>query len=116
MRSIQLRTLLATTILTIVPCPAFAQSQSITYRCQNATTFRVTFLQETVRVRLQSQTLTLPQVASGSGIQFSDGRTTLYAKGNEASIDIAGERAYDRCIAQTNNRPNNRRSRIRALW
>lgn len=116
MKPVQLRVLFIFLFLTIAPLPAYAQSRTITYRCQNATTFRVTFLSEMARVRLQSQILTLPQVDSGSGVQYSDGRTTLSAKGNEASIDINGNRAYDRCTAQINNRSNNRRSRIRALW
>lgn len=116
MQPILLKTLLVSIVLTIAPLPADAQSQTITYHCQDTTSFQVTFFEQTARVRLQSQTLTLSQVPSGSGIQYSNGRTTLYTKGNEASISIAGERTYDRCIAQTNNRPNNRRSRIRALW
>ncbi|HEY9616756.1 MAG TPA: MliC family protein [Microcoleaceae cyanobacterium] len=116
MQPVQFRLLLASIALTIAPLPAYAQSQTITYRCQDATTFRVTFLEATARVRLQSEILTLPRVPSGSGIRYSDGRTTLSASGKEASIEIAGERAYNRCVAQTSNRPNNRRSRIRALW
>ncbi|MGI0489242.1 MliC family protein [Pantanalinema rosaneae CENA516] len=111
-----MRVLFVFLFLAIAALPASAQSLTITYRCRNATTFRVTFLREMARVRLQSRILTLPQVAAGSGVQYSDGRSTLYAQDREASMDIDGERVYDRCIAQIENRPNNRRSRIRALW
>jgi membrane-bound inhibitor of C-type lysozyme len=42
--------------------------------------------------------LTLPQVRSASGAKYSDGRTTLWTKGEGAFVEISGKIAFNNCI------------------
>lgn len=54
----------------------------------------------TVTITLPEQTLTLPQVISGSGARYSDETTTFWNKGNEATVEINGEVVYAGCITE----------------
>lgn len=89
-------------ILTIITLPAQAQQQIYTYQCNGGKGFQAEFLHESAKLTLPNQNnpLTLPQVVSASGVSYSDGRTMLFTKGEEAFIEVEGETAYQNCLAQ----------------
>lgn len=95
-------------ILTIVTLPAQAQQQIYAFQCDGGKRFQAEFSQESAQLTLPSQddTITLPQVVSASGVSYSDGRTMLFTKGEEAFIEVDGETAYQNCMAQVTCQPS----------
>jgi membrane-bound inhibitor of C-type lysozyme len=67
---------------------AKAQANKVTYQCEEEKTFTAEYLPKKVHITLlpDGTKLTLPQVISGSGIRYSDGKTTLVSKGANATI------------------------------
>jgi para-nitrobenzyl esterase len=67
---------------------------TIAYRCADHTGFRVSMDATGTSATLEglrSGAVTLPIAHSGSGARFSDGRTTYWAKGREARLEVPGE-------------------------
>ena len=60
--------------------------------------FIAKFGADKVQILLAGRTLMLPQVVSGSGARYSDGRNTFWNKGNEAALEINGT-SYKGCIS-----------------
>lgn len=86
-------------ILAIAPLPVKAQGRTITYQCSQGKTFTSEFSPNTALVKLdRNQTLTLPQILSGSGARYSDGRTTLFIKGDEAFIEVNDKVTFEQCV------------------
>jgi len=108
MKLVKLGSFTLSAILTIVTLPAQAQQQIYTYQCQGGKGFQAEFLPESAKLTLSNKDnpLTLPQVVSASGVSYSDGRTMLFTKGEEAFIEVEGETAYENCMAQVTCQPN----------
>jgi para-nitrobenzyl esterase len=73
--------------------PAAASVRTIAYRCPDHGGFRVSMAAAGTSVRLEglaSGPVTLPIVRSASGARYSDGRTTYWSRGAEATIERAG--------------------------
>jgi heat shock protein HslJ len=69
--------------------------RTIAYRCPDGTGFRISMAAEGGSVSLDgpvSGPVTLPRVVSASGARYSDGRTTYWSKGSEATLETAGAR------------------------
>lgn len=73
-----------------------------TFLCPDGTSIDTVFdnAADTVTVTLPDGVVTLPHVVSASGARYSDGTTTFWNKGDEATIEISGETVYKGCIAQ----------------
>lgn len=93
---------------TLMTLPVQAQQQIYTYQCDAEKGFQAEFSQEFAKLTLsgQDETLILPQVVSASGVSYSDGRTMLFTKGEEAFIEVEGEMAYQNCLAQVACQPS----------
>jgi putative lipoprotein len=52
--------------------------------------FRVEVSRERARLLLSGRSVTLPAVPSASGAKYSDGSTTFWSKGDEASLSLDG--------------------------
>lgn len=90
--------------VTIASSAAHAQTtpQTFTYRCDAGRSFQAEFSPASARLIVsRSESYTLPQVTAASGIQYSDGRTTLYSQEEEAFIEVDGQRVYNNCVATT---------------
>lgn len=75
--------------------------QMVSYACNEGRTFQATYMDNMAQVMLEGEeVLMLPQIVSASGARYSDGETTLFTSGNEAFIEIGGDRRYDECVAQ----------------
>jgi membrane-bound inhibitor of C-type lysozyme len=89
-----------TTDPTTNPTTEATPSQLVTYECSNGQTFVVEYSTEMAELTLDgSDPIVLSQVASGSGARYSNGTTTLYTQGEDAFIEVEGDRAYDDCVA-----------------
>ncbi|MGE5256200.1 MAG: YbaY family lipoprotein [Hyphomicrobiales bacterium] len=67
--------------------------------------FTARYDQKGIYLFLPGRTLLLPEIASGSGAKYTDGKTTFWNKGEEALLEVDGK-TYPQCR-------NNRR---RAVW
>ncbi len=78
----------------------------ISYTCPEEKSFEVEFTQSesdsTALLIWQGTTTPLPQVPSGSGAKYSDGKTTLWTKGNEAFLEVEGEIVLEGCRSDSN--------------
>jgi putative lipoprotein len=61
----------------------------VAYDCAELS-FRVELAAERARLLLPGRSLALPQVPAASGAKYSDGRTTFWSKGDEASLSLDG--------------------------
>lgn len=80
--------------------PVEAQQQPVMYECEGGRLLEVSYAAGEARLTLPLEVLTLPEVVAASGARYSDGRTTLYTQGNEAFIEVDGQRTYANCITQ----------------
>jgi membrane-bound inhibitor of C-type lysozyme len=73
-----------------------------TFVCPDGTSIDTVFdnAADTVTVTLPDGTVTLPRVESGSGARYSDGTTTFWNKGDEATIEVGDETVYEGCTTQ----------------
>ncbi|NJN87940.1 MAG: lysozyme inhibitor [Leptolyngbyaceae cyanobacterium SL_7_1] len=78
--------------------PVNAQQSSVLYTCDQGRSFEVEYEAGAAQVTLPLEILALSQVVSASGARYSDGRTTLYTQGNEAFIEVDGQRTYSNCV------------------
>jgi len=60
---------------------------TMAYVCDSGVSFVATVRRDTAWVFLPSGTVSLPHVESASGARYSDGRTTLWMKGEEATLE-----------------------------
>lgn len=91
--------------------PITAQSQvepnRVTYQCEKEQSLQVTFLAQSnvypdgaAAVTFpDGKTLTLPQVISGSGARYSDGKTTFWTKGEGGFVEVNDKVTIDNCVA-----------------
>jgi len=114
MKTIKVAAFILPVVVAIASLPANAnQQQAVRYQCEGGKTFEAQYSKETAQVKLgENQTLNLRQVPTASGVRYTDDRTTLSTKGNQAVIEVGNQITFQRCLAQetTNQR------RIRALW
>ncbi|HEY9661008.1 MAG TPA: MliC family protein, partial [Allocoleopsis sp.] len=75
-------------------------STVIAYRCQGGQTFQAAYRSASADLILNGETVTLPRVPTMSGVQYSDGYTTLTSSESEAVIDRNGTPAFANCTAQ----------------
>jgi membrane-bound inhibitor of C-type lysozyme len=63
------------------------------YRCEGGQGFTVEFDNQAhhALLTMNGQTLKLPQALSGSGARYSDGRTTLWIKGDGGFVEVDGQ-------------------------
>jgi membrane-bound inhibitor of C-type lysozyme len=76
-----------------------AQAEKVTYRCENGKSFIAEYSSKDVRITFlpDGNQLTLPQVVSGSGIRYTDGKATLVSKGANAVISYKDELTFN-CV------------------
>lgn len=90
--------------ITALTCFALAAAdKTVTYSCPSGETFQVLYQKNGARAVLvvpSKPRLTLPQVTTASGAQYSDGFTLLATKGPEASI-AAGAITLKNCTDST---------------
>jgi len=90
-------------ILHFTPASATGAANVIaaTFVCADGTSVPATFDNEAenVTITLPDGTLTLPQVVAASGARYSDGTTTFWNKGNEATLEVNGTVVYESCVA-----------------
>jgi membrane-bound inhibitor of C-type lysozyme len=76
----------------------------IIYYCQKGKTFQVQFLSETAQLILKSNKIySLRQIPSASGTQYTDGKVSLYTKGEEAFIEVNHKLIYNNCSPKKTN-------------
>lgn len=80
--------------------PSEAFESTYRYQCDGDASFVVNYGEERARLLLGRQTIRLPQVRSGSGVQYSDGTTTLFTKGNEASLEVNQVQTHSNCVGE----------------
>ena len=66
-------------------------AQTYTYVCSEDYRFTARFESDMAVLGLPDRELRLPQVVSGSGARYSDGETTFWIKGDEATLEIDGK-------------------------
>ncbi len=85
--------------------PSLAQSKNnqmpVLYRCKGGKTFQAEFGINLVNLQLKrDQIFNLTSVKSASGNRYSDGKVTLYTKGEEAFIEVNKKVTHDGCNRQ----------------
>lgn len=84
--------------------PSLAQSNKtpILYRCKEGKTFQAEFMGNSVNLQLKrGQIIKLTSVATGSGVKYTDGKVTLYTKGEDAFIEANKKTTYNGCSSTT---------------
>lgn len=75
-----------------------SQRSPIIYYCQKGKTFQVQFLSKTTQLILKGNKIySLRQIPSASGNQYTDGKVSLYLKGEEAFIEVNHKLIYNNC-------------------
>jgi membrane-bound inhibitor of C-type lysozyme len=71
------------------------------YRCDGDKELVVQYLPDgkSAMVMYQERDFRLDQVESGSGVRYSNGRTTLHTKGAEAFMEEGGQTLFANCKA-----------------
>ncbi len=80
------------------------ESPSYVYTCSETLRFTARFEPERAVLSFPDRELRLPQVVSGSGARYSDGKTTFWIKGDSASLEIDGK-TYPDCRSEANSTP-----------
>ena len=76
-----------------VPVPAGPPARVVGYRCPDQSGFQVSFPADGASVKLDGLAagpVTLPVAPSGSGARYTDGTTTFWSKGAEATLERPG--------------------------
>jgi membrane-bound inhibitor of C-type lysozyme len=75
------------------PQPAGTIIGPLVYRCEGGQGFTVEFVNDAryALLTLNGQIHKLPQAISGSGARYSDGKTTLWIKGDEGFVEVDGQ-------------------------
>lgn len=100
---------------------AAAQQRLYRYQCESGRTFEVLYATDQATLTLTGrEPMTLLQVRAASGAGYSNGRTTLFTKGNDAFIEEDNTRIYDACVGQlasSSPAPTARPTEpVRGLW
>jgi len=89
-------------IFSLNSLPSLAQSNKIPilYRCKEGKTFQAEIIGNTVNLQLKrGQILKLTSVATGSGVKYTDGKVTLYTKGEDAFIEANKKTTHNGCTS-----------------
>ncbi len=72
------------------------------YLCEDGKVFTLEVFtrEDCVVLTLEGKPIKLPRVVSGSGAKYSNGKTTVWLKGNEAYIEIDGKIIIKNCRTQ----------------
>ena len=72
------------------------------YLCEDGKIFTLEVItqEDCVILTLDGKPTKLPRVVSGSGSRYSNGRTTVWLKGNEAFIEMDGKIIIKNCRSQ----------------
>ncbi len=72
------------------------------YLCEDGKIFTLEVItqEDCVILTLDGKPTKLPRVVSGSGSRYSNGRTTVWLKGNEAIIEMDGKIIIKNCRSQ----------------
>jgi membrane-bound inhibitor of C-type lysozyme len=93
--------LAVSTMVLALSVPAQAQTVA-NYICDDDQTFEVTYDGNEAQLVLDDQDpITLTSVVAASGARYSDGTTTLYTQGQEAFVEVDGDRTYNNCLSDT---------------
>ena len=86
------------------PTPRMMVDQYIRYRCENGFDFAVTYQGSGTRALVERSGYSdlLRLVSAASGARYSDGKTTLQAKGDGAVLELPGGPTYHSCRSQPN--------------
>jgi membrane-bound inhibitor of C-type lysozyme len=90
-------------IFSLNSLPSLAQSNKIPilYRCKEGKTFQAEIIGNTVNLQLKrDQILKLTSVATGSGVKYTDGKVTLYTKGEDAFIESNKKTTHRGCTSR----------------
>jgi membrane-bound inhibitor of C-type lysozyme len=74
-------------------------AKNLRYLCEDGKSFtlEIDTKEDCVILSLDGKPIKLPRVTSGSGARFSNGRTTVWLKGNEAVIEMDGKIVIKNC-------------------
>ncbi len=89
-------------IFALKSLPSLAQSNKtpVLYRCKGGKTFQAEFIGKTVNLQLKrGQILKLTSVATGSSVKYTDGKVTLYTKGEDAFIEANKKTTHNGCTS-----------------
>ncbi|NJO39935.1 MAG: lysozyme inhibitor [Cyanobacteria bacterium CRU_2_1] len=102
MKGMRIGAFLLPVAVAIVTLPAEAQQQPTlySYQCDDGRTFEAEYSSNAATLELDNRSVTLAQIPAASGTRYSDGQITLYSQGNEAFIEVNGDRLYNNCITQ----------------
>jgi len=77
-------------------------AKKFNYLCDDGKMFTLEVItpEDCVILTLDGKPIKLPRVASGSGARYSNGKTTVWLKGNEAFIEVDGKIIIKNCRAQ----------------
>ncbi|MBO9541192.1 MliC family protein [bacterium] len=64
--------------------------ETFVFRCAGTSSVSVHYEPEVAVLRLSDREVRLPQVVSGSGARYSDGKTTFWTKGDTARLEVDG--------------------------
>jgi putative lipoprotein len=84
--------------------PPHPANSVVGFKCDDFA-FLAKFFTDKVEIALAGRTLSLPQVLSGSGARYSDGKTTFWSKGDTALFHMNGI-DYKGCRVDPETRPN----------
>lgn len=100
--------LAAWAIAQLIAMSAIAQSPTRTpkiittavYQCDGGKGFSAKYFDnETVQATFGSKVIVLPQIQSASGAKYSNGSVTIFAKGDEAMVDVGDTQLFKNCVA-----------------
>jgi membrane-bound inhibitor of C-type lysozyme len=79
-----------------------APAKKFSYLCEDGKMFTLEVItaEDCVILTLDGKPIKLPRVVSGSGARYSNGKTTVWLKGNEAFIEVDGKIIIKNCRAQ----------------
>jgi membrane-bound inhibitor of C-type lysozyme len=77
-------------------------AKKYSYLCENGKhfTLEIDTKEDCLLLTLDGKPIKLPRVVSASGARYSNGRTTVWLKGNEAFIEMDGKIIIKNCRAQ----------------
>ncbi|PZV27480.1 MAG: hypothetical protein DCF12_04165 [Snowella sp.] len=86
--------------LNLLPSLAQNNKTPVLYRCKGGKTFQAEFMGNTVNLQLKrGQILKLTSVATGSSVKYTDGKVTLYTKGEDAFIEANKKTTHNGCTS-----------------
>ena len=79
-----------------------AFKSGVTYTCDGGKSFVVEVYEQVdiAFLKIEEKRFYLPRVASESGKKYSDGGTTLWLKGQSASVETEGRSEFNNCTVK----------------